>query len=74
MEHRIDFTLKPETIENLQAFAELLKKDVSWILENALEEYFAKVEKELLEKSMADENAMTNLDYDEFWEGVDFDD
>jgi len=74
MEHRIDFTLKPETIENLQAFAELLKKDVSWVLENALEEYFAKVEKELLEKSMADENAMTNLDYDEFWEGVDFDD
>ncbi len=74
MEHRIDFTLKPEIIENLQAFAELLKKDVSWVLENALEEYFAKVEKELLEKSMADENAMTNLDYDEFWEGVDFDD
>ena len=74
MENRIDFTLKPETIENLQAFAELLKKDVSWILENALEEYFAKVQKELLEKSMADENAMTNLDYDEFWEGVDFDD
>ena len=74
MEHRIDFTLKPETIENLQAFAKLLKKDVSWVLENALEEYFAKVEKELLEKSMADENAMTNLDYDEFWEGVDFDD
>jgi len=74
MEHRIDFTLKPKTIENLQAFAELLKKDVSWVLENALEEYFAKVEKELLEKSMADENAMTNLDYDEFWEGVDFDD
>ena len=74
MENRIDFTLKPETIENLQAFAELLKKDVSWILENALEEYFAKVQKELLEKSMADENAMTNLDYDEFWEGMDFDD
>ena len=74
MEKRIDFTLKPETIENLQAFAELLKKDVSWVLENALEEYFAKEEKELLEKSMADENAMTNLDYDEFWEGVDFDD
>ena len=74
MEHRIDFTLKPETIENLQAFAKLLKKDISWVLENALEEYFTKVGKELLEKSMADENAMTNLDYDEFWEGVDFDD
>ncbi len=74
MENRIDFTLKPETIENLQAFAELLKKDVSWVLENALEEYFAKVQKELLEKSMADENAMTNLNYDEFWDGVDLED
>ena len=74
MENRIDFILKHETIENLQAFAELLKKDVSWVLENALEEYFAKVQKELLEKNMADENAMTNLDYDEFWSGVDFDD
>jgi len=74
MSNRIDFTLKLETIENLHAFAELLKKDVSWVLENALEEYFAKVQKELLEKNMADENAMTNLDYDEFWDGVDFDD
>ncbi len=74
MENRIDFTLKPETIENLQAFAELLKKDVSWVLENALEEYFVKVQKELLEKNMADENAMTSLNYDEFWDGVDFED
>ena len=74
MSNKIDFTLKPETIENLQAFAELLKKDVSWVLENALEEYFVKVQKELLEKNMADENAMTNLDYDEFWDGVDFED
>ena len=74
MSNKIDFTLKPETIENLQAFAELLKKDVSWVLENALEEYFVKVQKELLEKNMADENAMTSLNYDEFWDGVDFDD
>ena len=74
MDNRIDFTLKPDTIENLKAFSDLLKKDISWVLEQALEEYFAKVQKELLEKSMADENAMTNLDYDEFWDGVDFDD
>ena len=67
----INFTLKPDTIENLKAFSELLKKDVSWVLEQALEEYFAQVQKELLEKNLADENAMTNLDYDEFWDGVD---
>ncbi len=71
MENRIDFTLKPDTIENLQTFSELLKKDVSWVLEQALEEYFAKVQKELLEKNLADENALTNLDYNEFWDGVD---
>jgi hypothetical protein len=67
---RLNFTLKPDTIESLIAFSELLKKDISWIIEDALEEYFAQVQKELLEKSMADESAMTNLDYDEFWEGV----
>ena len=74
MDNRIDFTLKPDTIENLKVFADLLKKDVSWVLEQALDEYFVKVQKELLEKNMADENAMTNLDYDEFWDGVDFED
>lgn len=74
MSNKLDFTLKADTIENLQAFADLLKKDVSWVLEQALDEYFIKVQKELLEKNMADENAMTNLDYDEFWEGVDLDD
>ncbi len=67
----INFTLKPDTIENLKAFSELLKKDVSWVLEQALEEYFAQVQKQLLEKNLADENAMTNLDYDEFWDGID---
>jgi len=71
VENRIDFTLKPDTIENLQTFSELLKKDVSWVLEQALEEYFAKIQKELLEKNLADENALTNLDYNEFWDGVD---
>ncbi len=71
MEDKINFTLKTDTIENLTTFSQLLKKDVSWVLEQALEEYFAKVHKELLEKNLADENAMTNLDFDEFWEGVD---
>jgi predicted transcriptional regulator len=73
MSNTLDFRLKADTIENLKAFSELLKKDVSWVLEQALDEYIVKVQKELLEKNMADENAMTNLDYDEFWDGVDFD-
>jgi len=72
MENQIlNFTLKPETVETLLTFSELLKKDVSWIMEQALEEYFAQVQQQLLEKNLADESAMTNLDYDEFWDGVD---
>jgi len=74
MDSRIEFTLKPDTIENLKTFSDLLKKDISWILEEALDEYFVKIEKALLEKNIADESAMTNLNYDEFWDDLDFDD
>ena len=70
MKNRINFTLKPDTVESLQAYSELLHKDISMIMEEALEGYFAEVQKRLLEKNISDENAMTNLDYDEFWEGV----
>jgi len=70
MENRINFTLRPDTIESLQVYSELLHKDISMMMEEALEAYFAQVQKQLLEKNMADENAMTNLDYDEFWDGV----
>ena len=68
---RIEF--KQTTIENLQAFSEILKKDINTMLEEALEQYFQNEQERLLEKNRDDENAMTNLDYDEFWDGVDFD-
>jgi tRNA A37 N6-isopentenylltransferase MiaA len=71
MQETLNFTLKPTTIENLHAYAEILHKDISSLLEEALESYFAEVQKALLEKNLSDENAMTNLDYDEFWDGVD---
>ncbi len=70
MENSIHFTLKPSTIESLQAYAQILDKDVSVLMEEALEAYFAEVQKHFMEKSIADENALTNLDYDEFWDGV----
>jgi hypothetical protein len=70
MENRIDFILKPSTIENLQAYSEMLDKEISTVIEEALDAYFAETQKRLLEKNIADENAMTNLDYDEFWDGV----
>jgi hypothetical protein len=64
-------TLTSDNLQNLQNFSEILKKDTSTIINEALEEYFINAQKKLLEKSLADENAMTNLDFDEFWDDVD---
>lgn len=71
MEQNIKIELKQTTVENLQAFSEILKKDINTILEEALEQYFESEQQKLMEKSRDDENAMTNLDYDEFWDGLD---
>ncbi len=60
-------------MQNLEAFSELKKKDISTLINEALEEYFVNEEKKLLEKNLADENAMTNLDFDEFWDDVEID-
>jgi len=57
-------------MQNLEAFSELKKCDISTLINEALEEYFANEQKKLLEKNLADENAMTNLDFNEFWDGV----
>ncbi len=66
-----EFKLKPDIAEELLVYSELLKKDPSTILNEALELYFEHEQKKLLEKNMNDENAMTNLDFNEFWNGVD---
>jgi len=68
---RIEF--KQTTIENLQAFSEILKKDINTMLEEALEQYFQSEQQKLIEKNQDDENAMTNLDFDEFWDDVELD-
>lgn len=57
-------------MQNLEAFSELKKKDISELINEALEEYFANEQKKLLEKNLEDENAMTNLDFNEFWDDV----
>ncbi len=71
MQHEIHFTLKKDTIEELNLFCELLKKDYDTILDEALQHYFDEQRKQMIEKNLEDENMQTNLDYDEFWEGVD---
>ena len=71
MEQNIKIEFKQSTVENLQAFSEILKKDINLMLEEALEQYFENEQQKLMEKNINDENAMTNLDYDEFWDGLD---
>ncbi len=70
-ENTIQLELTYEMIENLQTFSQLLKKDINLILEEALTQYFENEQTKILEKNQEDNNIMTNLDFDEFWDGVD---
>ena len=63
-------TINDYNLENLETFEELLKKDKSTLINEALELFFETEQKKILEKNLADENAMTNLSYDEFWGDV----
>lgn len=40
------------------------------MINEALELYFETEQKKLLEKNLENENAMTNLSYDEFWDDL----
>lgn len=71
MEQNINIELKHTTVENLKSFSEILNKDINRMLEEALEEYFESQQQKLMEKNLFDENAMTNLDFDEFWGDLD---
>ncbi|MBD3823879.1 MAG: hypothetical protein IE916_05145 [Epsilonproteobacteria bacterium] len=71
MPRDIHFELTHEMVENIETYSQLLKKEPNTILKEALELYFETQQKRLFEKNMNDENAMTNLDYDEFWDGID---
>ena len=63
--------LQYETVEKLEIYSKLLNKDVNKIIYEALLQYFENEEKRLLEKNIENDSLMTNLDYDEFWDGVD---
>jgi len=62
------FTLSSDNMQNLTSFGEILKKDMSSMINEALEDYFQKEQKKLLEKNIEDENTMTNLGFNEFWD------
>jgi hypothetical protein len=50
-----------------------LQKDASTILNEALEQYFENVQQKIHDEALEGEQANTNLEYDEFWDGVDLD-
>ena len=69
--NNINFLLSADIIENITTFSKILKKDHNTILNEALEQYFENEQQKLLEKNIEDENAMTNLDFNEFWDDMD---
>jgi len=69
----MDIIISQDRVEQLKLYAELLNKDINTILDEALEDYFLTKEKELLEKNLESESMLSNLDYNEFWDGVDLD-
>jgi len=71
MNDTLKFELKQESVDNLLAFSELLGKDLNTILEEALQRYFEEEQQKLIEKGIEEDASMTNLDYDEFWDGLD---
>ncbi len=71
MSGEILFVLDAATAEKLSLFGGLLEKDASTMLREALQDYFIKEEKRLLEKKLAEKDPMTDLGFDEFWDGVD---
>ncbi len=71
MKDTFNIELKQDTVDNLLAFSELLHKDVNTMLEEALEQYFDSQQQKLINKGIEEDATMTNLDYDEFWDGLD---
>ena len=71
MKDTININFKQSTIDDLLGFSEILKKDVNVMIEETLEQYFENEQKKLIEKGIEEDASMTNLDYDEFWDGLD---
>jgi len=62
----MELQLSPTTLASLQSYGELLGKDTTTMIEEALRGYFEACD-ELLSTRGGGES---HLDYDEFWDGV----
>lgn len=68
MNEEIKFVLDNDTVEALQTYSALLNKAPAVIIKEALKGYFEAAEQKLAAQQT---DPMTDLDYDEFWDGVD---
>ena len=71
MRGEIKFVLDRETFEALQTYSVLLQKEPAQMIKEALRGYFDAAEKQLLQNAAQERDPMTDLDFDEFWDGVD---
>jgi len=69
--NEIRFELTQKNIDNLETYGAILKKDTSTMFNEALQMYFEKTDELLAAQTLDGDGANTNLDYDEFWDGVD---
>ncbi len=67
----MQFTLPQSTIEQIELYSDILKRNPSQIIQEALEKYFAEIEQAMLEQDMESEKRLTTFTNDEFWEGLD---
>jgi len=67
----IKIEFNKNTIDDLVGFSELLGKDINLMIDEALKQYFENEQKKLIEKGIEEDASMTNLDYNEFWDGLD---
>ena len=65
------FRLPQTLLEELMQFAEMQKRPIDALVAEALESWLDQRYKEMAQKRLEDDNAQTNLSYDEFWDGVD---
>jgi len=71
MGNALNISLTQSTVDDLFAFSELLGKDLNVMINQAIEQYLENEQKKLIEKGIEEDASMTNLDYDEFWDGLD---
>jgi len=67
----VEIVLKSKTVEDIETFSQIVGKTPSQFVEDAIDAYISAIETKLAQDSLNDDNANTNLSYDEFWDGVD---